>query len=144
MVERGLSVINVPIAVITGLMTSFSDRTLGARLRGARLKRLKAPDTFHQSASLQRVSFPKIGVLQIMPFTVQRSYGGSLLQGLEIGKLIVPLKQIGITPLDALMSECYCLDMGGRGVCEPIEYKDLTAFYFLPLLHMSKSEGGRV
>ena len=48
-----------------------------------------------------------------MSFTVQWRYRGSLLPGLEMGKLIVPLKQIGITPLDALMSECWCLDMGG-------------------------------
>lgn len=41
-----------------------------------------------------------------MSFTVQQSYRASLLLGLEMGKLIVPLKQIGITPLDALMSEC--------------------------------------
>ena len=41
-----------------------------------------------------------------MSFTVQQSYRASLLPGLEMGKLIVPLKQIGITPLDALMSEC--------------------------------------
>lgn len=39
-----------------------------------------------------------------MSFTVQQSYRASLLRGLEMGKLIVPLKQIGITPLDALMS----------------------------------------
>lgn len=31
---------------------------------------------------------------------------GFLLHGLEMGKLIVALEQIGITPLDALMSEC--------------------------------------
>ncbi|KAL7382037.1 hypothetical protein ABVT39_015616 [Epinephelus coioides] len=39
----GHSVINVPIAVIIRLMTSLSDGMLGARLRGARLKRLQAP-----------------------------------------------------------------------------------------------------
>lgn len=31
---------------------------------------------------------------------------GFLLHGPEMGKLIVALEQIGITPLDALMSEC--------------------------------------
>ena len=46
-----------------------------------------------------------------MSFTVQQSYRASLLPGLEMGKLIVPLKQIGITPLDALMSECECVDV---------------------------------
>lgn len=40
-----------------------------------------------------------------MSFTLQQSYRVSLLPGPEMGKLIVPLKQIGITPLDALMSK---------------------------------------
>lgn len=48
-----------------------------------------------------------------MSFTVQQSYRASLLLGLEMGKLIVPLKQIGITPLDALMSECESADVPG-------------------------------
>lgn len=48
-----------------------------------------------------------------MYFMVQQSYRASLLPGLEMGKLIVPLKQIGITPLDALMSECKCVDVAG-------------------------------
>ena len=41
--RAGHSVINVPIAVIVRLMTSLSDGVLGARPRGARLKRLQAP-----------------------------------------------------------------------------------------------------
>lgn len=48
-----------------------------------------------------------------MSFMVQQSYRASLLPGLEMGKLIVPLKQIGITPLDALMSECERVDVPG-------------------------------
>lgn len=40
-----------------------------------------------------------------MSFTLRQSYRVSLLPGPEMGKLIVPLKQIGITPLDALMSK---------------------------------------
>jgi len=57
-----------------------------------------------------------------MSFTVQQSYRVSLLPGLEMGKLIVPLKQIGITPLDALMSECESVDVPGLTA---VEYKDL-------------------
>lgn len=40
-----------------------------------------------------------------MSFTVEHADGSSLLHGPEMGKLIVPLKQIEITPLHALMSE---------------------------------------
>ncbi len=106
--RAGHSVINVPIAVIIRLMTSLSDGMLGARPQGARLKRLQAPTpTVINSTCL----FTKIWGLQIMSFTVQQSYRASLLPGLEMGKLIVPLKQIGITPLDALMSECECIDV---------------------------------
>lgn len=46
-----------------------------------------------------------------MSFTVGQTSRASLLPGLEMGKLIVPLKQIGITPLDALMSECESVDV---------------------------------
>lgn len=46
-----------------------------------------------------------------MSFTVGQTSKASLLPGLEMGKLIVPLKQIGITPLDALMSECESVDV---------------------------------
>lgn len=40
-----------------------------------------------------------------MSFTVEHADGSSLLHGPEMGKLIVPLKQIEITLLHALMSE---------------------------------------
>lgn len=106
--RAGHSVINVPIAVIIRLMASLSDGMLGARPRGARLKRLQAPTPPVINSTCL---FTKIWVLQIMSFTVRQSYRVSLLPGLEMGKLIVPLKQIGITPLDALMSECECVDV---------------------------------
>lgn len=104
--RAGHSVINVPDAVILHLMTSVSDGMLGARQRGARLKRLQAPmPPVINSTCL----FNKIRGLSIMSFTVQQPYRASLLPGLEMGKLIVPLKQIGITPLDALMSDMRAL-----------------------------------
>lgn len=91
-------------------MTSLSDGMLGARPQGARLKRLQAPTPPVINSTCL---FTKIWSLQIMSFTVQQSYRVSLLPGLEMGKLIVPLKQIGITPLDALMSECVSADVPG-------------------------------
>lgn len=94
-------------------MTSLSDGMLGARPQGARLKRLQAPTPpVINSACLST----KIWSLQIMSFTLQQSYRVSLPPGLEMGKLIVPLKQIGITPLDALMSQCVSADVPGLTV----------------------------
>lgn len=58
-----------------------------------------------------------------MSFTVQQSYRVSLLPGPEMGKLIVPLKQIGIIPLDALMSECVdVLDLTGDGTLRSVKH----------------------
>lgn len=94
-------------------MTSLSDGMLGARPQGARLKRLQAPTPPVINSTCLST---KIWSLQIMSFTLRQSYRVSLLPGLEMGKLIVPLKQIGITPLDALMSERVSADVPGLTV----------------------------
>lgn len=94
-------------------MTSLSDGMLGSRLRGARFRRLQAPAPPSINSTCL---FSEIWSPQIMSFTVQRSSRVPFLPGLEMGKLIVPLKQIGIIPLDALMSECERFDVCGLTV----------------------------
>lgn len=70
----GRSVINVPSAVVTRLMTLLSDDMLGAHPRGAWLEQLQAPlAPRHQfcTSPLQNLK------TKTMFFTLQQPYGGS-------------------------------------------------------------------
>lgn len=96
----GRSVINVPSAVVTRLMTLLSDDMLGAHPRGAWLEQLQAP--LAPPSSILHVSSPK-SEDQDNVFHPPAAFWG-LPCDLEMGKLIIPLKQIGIISINVLKS----------------------------------------
>lgn len=107
---QGQSYISVPLAVNTALMASSLNSMLGNGLQGG-CRGPQEPMKPHPSTSIAGIlpalewGKKKDRALQIMSFMVQWPYRGPLLHGLEkMGKLIVTLKQISITPLDALTS----------------------------------------
>lgn len=124
----GHSDISTPAAFITILMTYFACCMLGARLQGVHLKRLQEPATCHQCASIAGatrnpspskkknwIDERKKQSPSDNAFHGSVALQGFLLHGPEMGKLIVALEQIGITPLDALMSRCRPDSLTGWG-----------------------------
>lgn len=115
----GHSDISTPAAFITILMTYFAFCMLGARLQGSisngcrnrrRVINAHQSPAQHEILPLQKkkkwIDERKKQSPSDNVFHGSVALLGFLLHGPEMGKLIVALEQIGITPLDALMSRC--------------------------------------